>query len=99
MTNFTFLIIVLVALIAGIGVITFVDFKLTDEQYNRLKAIVIKWPAILTLLGVIVKTFNVPLGEETVTLVAAIGAFLAYVLDISTKVYDAKNGEGEHHDF
>ena len=93
--NYIFMIIVLVVLFIGISVLTFVDFTLSDWQYDRLKSIVLKWPALLTLLGVIVNTFPVPFGNETITLVAAIGAFLAHCLGISTKVYDAGIGEDD----
>lgn len=89
MKNYLFLIIVLVVLLVGVGVLTFVDFKLTDAQYDRIRNITLKWPGITTLLGVIVSTFSIPYGEETITIVSAVGAFMAYVLGISSKVYDA----------
>ena len=93
MTRYGFLIIVLAVLLIAVGVITFTDFKLSNEQYDRIKAVVLKWPGILTFLGVIVSTFKVPFGEETLTLVAAIGTFLAYCLGISSKVYDGEEND------
>lgn len=98
MTNYIFLIAVLVVLIASVITITFVDFKLSDDQYDKLKKIVMKWPGVVTLLGVIVSTFTFAYGEETLTLVSAIGTFLAYCLDISAKVYDAKGENDEYKD-
>ena len=93
MTNYLFLIVVLTVLTLGVSVITFIDFSLSDEQFKRLRSIVLKWPGLITLLGVIITTFDIPYGEETVTLVAAIGTFAAYCLGISSKVYDASKGD------
>ena len=38
-------------------------------------------------IGVIVKTFDIAYGTETVTLVAALGAMLAGLLDISNREF------------
>lgn len=102
MANYSFLITVLVVLVAAIVGITYRGIQLTNEQYDRLKNIVLKWPGILTLLGVIVNVFHPPFGEETITLVAAVGAFLSYMLGISNKnyvegtvIYDVEEGINE----
>lgn len=87
MRDYMFMISVLVALVFAICIITFSKFKLSNEQYDRLKAIVLKWPAILTLLGVFVATFNFVYGKETITIVAAIGAFLERCLGVSNQRY------------
>ena len=87
MTNYIFLIVVLAVLAAAVTVITLYGVRLSNEQYDRLKYIVIRWSGITTLLGVIVATFHFPYGEETITVVAAIGAFLAYMLGVSDKNY------------
>ena len=87
MANYTFLITVLVILAVAVIVITLHGVQLTNEQYDRLKKIVLKWPGILTLLGVIVNVFHPSFGEETITVVAAIGAFLSYMLGVSDKNY------------
>lgn len=87
MTQYTFMIITLVLLLVIVGGITFFGVNLSNEQYDRLKGIVIKWSGITTFLGVIVATFPVPYGKETITLVAAIGALLAYALSVSIKNY------------
>ena len=83
MTKYAFLIGVIVVLGIAISAITLYGVRLNNEQYDRLKGIVIKWSAITTLLGVIVATFQVPYGAETITVVAAIGAFMARCLDVS----------------
>lgn len=83
MTKYAFLVGVIVVLGIAITAITLYGVRLNNEQYDRLKGIVIKWSAITTLLGVIVATFRVPYGAETITVVAAIGAFLARCLDVS----------------
>lgn len=87
MANYSFLITVLVVLAAAVIGVTLRGIRLTNEQYDRLKKIVLKWPGILTLLGVIVNVFHPPFGEETITVVAAIGAFLSYILGVSDKNY------------
>lgn len=96
MTTYLFLIIVLTVLAVAVAVITFTSFTLSNEQYDRLKAVAVKWSGIVTLLGVLVSTFNFAYGEETITVVAALGAFLAYVLGISDKsYYGGSNSESE----
>lgn len=87
MHDYIFMISVLVLLVLAICVITFSNIKLSNEQYDRLKAIVLKWPAILTFLGVIVATFTFTYGKETITIVAAIGALLERFLGVSHKTY------------
>ena len=87
MTNYIFLIIVLTVLAIAVAIVTFTDYTLSNTQYDRLKALAVKWSGIVTLLGVLVSTFNFPYGEETITVVAALGAFLAYLLGISDKAY------------
>lgn len=87
MTKYAFLLIVLAVLAVGVTVITLYGVRLTNEQYDRLKAIVMKWSGIVTFLGVLVSTFTFEYGEETITVVAAIGAFMAYMLGVSDKHY------------
>lgn len=94
MINYLFLIVVLAVLAIAVTIITLYGVKLTNEQYDRLKAIVVKWSGIVTLLGVLVSTFNFSYGEETITVVAAVGAFLAYVMGVSVKnYYDGENDD------
>jgi len=96
MTKYAFLITVIVVLGIAITAITLYGIKLNNEQYDRLKGIVIKWSAITTLLGVIVATFNVSYGAETITVVAAIGVFLARCLNVS--VANFNDGAAIHPD-
>lgn len=84
-TQYLFMIIVLAVLAVALVVITLYGVNLTNDQYDRLKGIVIKWSGITTFLGVIVATFKTPYGNETITLVAAIGALLSYMLGVSDK--------------
>ena len=90
MANYAFLITVLVALGACVIGITLRGVNLTNEQYDRLKGIVIKWSGIVTFLGVLVSTFHFSYGEETITVVAAAGAFMAYMLGLSNKSYNER---------
>ena len=88
MINYAFLIAVLAVLALAILVVTFCNYELNNEQYDRLKNLVMKWPAILTFLGVLVATFHFSFGEETITVVAAIGALLARILNVSNYNYN-----------
>lgn len=87
MRDYIFMIAVLVVLGLSLLVVTFCNFSLTNRQYDRLKGYVGKWPYILTFLGVIVATFQFAYGEETLTIVAAIGALLSHILGVSNKTY------------
>lgn len=86
--NYLFLIIVIAVVLIVIGIAAFTDFELDNEHYDRLKWIVIRWSYITVFIGVIVKTFNIPYGIETVTVVAAIGAMLAGLLGVSTSEHN-----------
>lgn len=90
MTQYIFMLTVLAVLAVAVICITLYGVNLSNDQYDRLKGIVVKWSGIVTFLGVLVSTFNFPYGEETITVVAAVGALLAYVMGVSAKNY---NGE------
>lgn len=80
--------IITIAVVLGVLLIaTFSKFKLTDEQYDRLKAVVIKWQYLVVFIALIVKTFDVQYGIETVTIVSGFGAMLAGLMGISNANY------------
>lgn len=80
--------IITIAVVLGVLLIaTFSKFKLTDEQYDRLKAAVIKWQYLVVFIALIVKTFDVQYGIETVTIVSGFGAMLAGLMGISNANY------------
>ena len=81
--NYLFLIVTLVIVVAILCIAAFGKFKLTNEGYDRLKAVVIKWSYLVVFIGLIVKTFDIPYGVETVTIVAGIGAMFVGLLGIS----------------
>lgn len=81
--NYLFLIVTLAIVVAILCIAAFGKFKLTNEGYDRLKAVVIKWSYLVVFIGLIVKTFDIPYGVETVTIVAGIGAMFAGLLGIS----------------
>ena len=85
--NYLFLIITVALVLAVLGIATFTKFKLDNEQYDRLKWIVVKWQYLVVFIALIVKTFEIAHGVETVTIVAGIGAMLAGLMDISNKQY------------
>ena len=85
--NYLFLIIVLAVIVAILAVASFTNFELDSEHYDRLKWVVLRWTYLVTFLGIIVKTFDVPYGIETVTIVAGFGAMLAGLLGISITNY------------
>lgn len=91
--NYLFLIITLTVILAVLVIATFTKFCITNEGYDRLKAVVVKWQYIVVFIALIVKTFEVPYGIETVTLVSGIGAMLAGLLDISNSNYHGERRE------
>ena len=96
--NYLFLIITLAVIIGILCIAAFGKFKLTNDGYDRLKEVVVKWQYIVVFIALIVKTFDVAYGIETVTIVSGIGALLAGLMGISdinytgekiTEVYNA----------
>ena len=86
--TYIFLILVIAAVAAVLAIAMFTNFRLDDEHYDRLKWVVIRWSYLVTFIGLIVKTFAVPYGMETVILVGGIGAMLAGLLGISNQAYE-----------
>lgn len=86
--SYIFLILVIAAVAAVLAIAMFTNFRLDDEHYDRLKWVVIRWSYLVTFIGLIVKTFAVPYGMETVILVGGIGAMLAGLLGISNQTYE-----------
>lgn len=85
--NYLFLIIVLAIVVMVLAIASFTSFGLDDFHYDRLKWVVIRWSYLVVFIGVIVKTFDIAYGTETVTIVAGIGAMLAGLLGISSTNY------------
>ena len=85
--NYIFLISVVLIVLAVLVVASFTNFGLDNEHYDRLKWVVIRWSYLVTFIGIIAKTFNMPYGMETVTVVAGIGAMLAGLLGIANTNY------------
>ena len=86
--SYIFLILVIAVVAAVLTIAMFTNFRLDDEHYDRLKWVVIRWSYLVTFIGLIVKTFAVPYGMETVILVGGIGAMLAGLLGISNQAYE-----------
>lgn len=109
--SYLFLIIVIAVVAVVLGIAAFTNLELDNWHYERLKWVVMRWSFLVTFIGVIVKTFQIPYGIETTTIVAALGALMAGILGISTTNYYADavqssfNGEslpemmGEPEDF
>lgn len=87
--NYLFLIIVIASVAGILGIAAFTNFEIDNWHYDRIKYIVMRWSFIVVFIGVIVKTFKIPYGVETVTIVAALGALMAGILGISTTNYYA----------
>ena len=87
--NYAFLIIVIAVVAIVLGIAAFTNLELDNWHYERLKWVVMRWSYLVTFVGVIVKTFQIPYGVETVIIVAALGAFMACILGISTTNYYA----------
>ena len=88
--NYLFLIITLAVIVAILCVAAFSKFKLSNEGYDRLKSVVIKWQYIVVFVALIVKTFDVAYGIETVTIVSGVGALLAGLMGISNVNYTSE---------
>ena len=88
--NYIFPIAVFATIAIVLAIASFTNFELDNHHYDRLKWVVIRWSYFTTFIGLIVKTFNVPYGTETVILVAGLGAALAGFLGISKKNWDGE---------
>lgn len=82
--NYLFLIAVIAIVAVTLGIAAFTNLELDDAHYDRLKWLTIRWSYIVTFVGLIAKTFSMPYGVETVTVVAGIGALMAGLMGIST---------------
>ena len=69
---YIFFISVVAIVFAVLAVAMFTNFRLDDEHYDRLKWVVIRWSYLVTFIALIVKTFDIAYGIETVTIVAAL---------------------------
>ena len=85
--KYSFLIATLAAIIAVLTIAVFCKLRLTNEQYDRLKSVVLKWQYLVVFVALIVKTLDVPMGVETVTIVSGLGAMLAGILGVSNTNY------------
>lgn len=85
--NYLFLGIVLAVIVAILAIASFGNFELDSVHYDRLKWLVIRWDYIVVFIALIVKTFEMPYGVETVAIVAGIGALLAGLMNISSKSF------------
>ena len=66
--------------------------KLNDKVYNFLKWFTLIFlPALTTLVGVILKAFNVECTDLVLTIMVAVTTFLGTILGIST--YNYNKGE------
>lgn len=87
MTKYLFPILVGLFVVVMVLIALCPSVKLTNEQYDRLKALSIKWDSIATLLGVIASTISMPYTAETLTIFVGVGACLAELLAKSNKEY------------
>lgn len=88
--NYIFPIAVFATVAIVLAIASFTNFELDNFHYDRLKWVVLRWSYLVVFIGLIVKTFDIPYGTETVTLVAGLGAMLAGFLDISKKNWDGE---------
>lgn len=85
--NYAFLITVIAVILIILAIASFTNFELDSTHYDRLKWVVTRWDYLVVFIALIVKTFEVPYGIETVALVAGIGACLAGLMNISNKSF------------
>lgn len=86
--NYLFLIITLAVIAVVLLIAGFTKFRLTNEGYDRLKWLVVRWSYIVVFIALIAKTFKMPYGLETVAIVTGFGAMLAGLMGISNKNYN-----------
>lgn len=96
--SYLFLIIVIAVVAAVLGIAAFTSLELDNWHYERLKWVVMRWSFLVTFIGVIVKTFSIPYGVETVTIVAALGALMAGLLGISSTNFCANSLQSHFND-
>ena len=96
--NYLFLIIVIAAVAGILGIAAFTNFEIDNWHYDRIKYIVMRWSFIVVFIGVIVKTFKIPYGVETVTVVGALGALLSGLLGISSTNFYANSLQSHFND-
>lgn len=82
--NYIFLISTILVIAIILGIAAFSKLELTDKNYDRLAYLVHRWSYIIAFVGLVAKTFNMPYGIETTTIVAGIGVLMAGLMDIST---------------
>lgn len=87
MKDYLFPILVGLFVIAMVLIALCPSITLTNEQYDRLKELSVKWGSIATLLGIIAKACDMPYATETLTIFVGIGSCLAELLSKSNKVY------------
>ena len=86
--NYIFMVSVIAIVLIVLAIASFSNFSLDNYHYDRVKWVVVRWSYLVTFIGVIVKTFDVPYGVETVTLVAGFGAMLAGLMSISSSNFN-----------
>lgn len=96
--NYLFLIIVIAVVAIVLGIAAFTNFEIDNWHYDRIKYIVMRWSFIVVFIGVIVKTFKIPYGVETVTVVGALGALLSGLLGISSTNFYANSLQSHFND-
>lgn len=68
--------------------------KMSNEAYDILKWIAqILLPALGTLYFALANIWGLPYAEEIVGTITAVDCFLGALLGISTKLYNANNGQ------
>lgn len=88
--NYIFPIAVFGAVAIVLGIAMFTNFELDNYHYDRLKWVVERWHWFATFVGVLVDVLKMPYALQTLTIVVALGAMLAGVLNISRKNWDGE---------
>ena len=69
-------------------------FEMSNRAYDILKWIAqILLPAVGTLYFALASIWGLPYAEEIVGTITAVDCFLGAILGISTKIYNANNGQ------
>ncbi len=64
--------------------------KLTNRQYDTIKAIGLVAVPILTFLVAIVNIWNIPYGDQIVATLAAVDVLIGAFVSVAKNIYDRK---------
>ena len=65
--------------------------KLTNRQYDTIKALGLVAVPILTFLVAIVNIWNIPYGDQIVATLAAVDVLIGAIVSVAKNIYDREH--------